>query len=141
MILYLDTSALVKLYVEEEGGVETRALVDRVDGTYSVRVSYVEARAAFGRLLRAKAMSAREHGSILRRFELDWAGLGMVEVSDALVRSAGALAEKHALRAFDATQLAAVLELRDGGVPVELACFDARLLQAAREERVALALP
>ncbi|MBM4382215.1 MAG: type II toxin-antitoxin system VapC family toxin [Deltaproteobacteria bacterium] len=139
MILYLDTSALVKLYVEEAGSARTRELVDRSDGAYTSRISYVEARAAFARRLRAQAMSRREHGDIVSRFEAGWSGFGVVELSDPLARSAGTLAEKHGLRALDATQLAAALELRTGSVPVDFACFDRRLAHAAREERLPLA--
>jgi hypothetical protein len=57
-------------------------------------------------------------------------------VSDGLVRRAGALAEKHALRTDDAIQLAAALELRRGGIDRGFACFDAALMGAARRERL-----
>jgi predicted nucleic acid-binding protein len=50
------------------------------------------------------------------------------------------LAAKRALRAYDAIQLAAALELRDAGAPLEFACFDDRLRAAARAERLAWAL-
>jgi hypothetical protein len=49
---------------------------------------------------------------------------------------AGVLAERHALRAYDAVQLAATLELRPVGAPVEFCAFDGRLNRAARRERL-----
>jgi predicted nucleic acid-binding protein len=140
VILYLDTSALVKLYVEERGSSATRALVEAAGSAYTVLVSYVEARAAFARMRREGALSGPELRAIVRRLDEDWRFYGIVEVSDALVRRAGALAEKRALRAFDSIQLAAALEVRDGGAPLEFVCFDDRLRAAARAERLAWAL-
>lgn len=45
MILYLDTSALVKLYVRERGSVSVRALVEQADVVASSVIAYAEARA------------------------------------------------------------------------------------------------
>lgn len=62
----------------------------------------------------------------------------MVEITDAVVRRAGALAERHDLRAYDAIQLAAALELRRSGIEVAFASFDDRQSRAARRERLRL---
>ena len=48
MIVYLDTSALVKLYVQEVGSTEVRRAVARADLVATSLVAYVEARSAFG---------------------------------------------------------------------------------------------
>jgi predicted nucleic acid-binding protein len=140
LILYLDTSALVKLYVQEDGTGETLVLVERSSAVYTVRVSYAEARAAFARQRREGGLTSREHGAVVRRLDAEWNRYGVVEISDSLVRRAGALCDRRALRAYDGLQLAAALELRDAGAPVEFACFDGRLIGAARAERLAWAL-
>ena len=46
MILYLDTSALVKLYVEEAGTVSVVARIGEAEAVATARVTYAEARAA-----------------------------------------------------------------------------------------------
>jgi predicted nucleic acid-binding protein len=134
--MYLDTSALVKLYVEEEGSAAVAAALDEAEAACTVRVSYAEARAAFARHRREGALSATDLRRVVRALDEDWSAYQVVDVSDGLVRRAGALSERHALRAFDALQLAAALELRRGGVSPEFACFDARLIRAARRERL-----
>jgi predicted nucleic acid-binding protein len=54
------------------------------------------------------------------------------------VRRAGGLAERHALRGYDAIQLAAALAVRGAGADLECASFDGRLNQAASRERLRL---
>ena len=49
LILYLDTSALVKLYVRERGSARVRAQVGKADAIATSVVAYAEARAAFAR--------------------------------------------------------------------------------------------
>lgn len=44
MILYLDTSALVKLYVEEAGTVVVVARIEEAEAVTTARVTYAEAR-------------------------------------------------------------------------------------------------
>lgn len=126
----------MKLYVEEEGSAAVAAALDGAEAACTVRVSYAEARAAFARHRREGALNATDLRRVLRALDEDWSAYQVVDVSEGLVRRAGALSERHALRAFDALQLAAALELRRGGVSPEFACFDARLIRAARRERL-----
>ena len=139
MILYLDTSALVKLYVEEAG---TAAVVSRVEDAEAVataRVSYAEARAALARHRREGALSPTELRRAVRELDREWGMYNVVDLNDPLVRRAGALAERHALRGYDAVQLAAALDLRAAGSEVSFLSFDARLNRAARRERLSAA--
>jgi uncharacterized protein len=61
-----------------------------------------------------------------------------VDFDSPLARQAGELAEKHALRGFDAIHLASALELWQlmGEVP-EFLAYDTRLTDAARSEGLA----
>jgi predicted nucleic acid-binding protein len=74
----------------------------------------------------------------VRQLDGDWGTYNLVEVSDVVVRRAGVLAERHALRGYDAVQLAAALDVRDAGGDLEFACFDDRLARAAARERLSL---
>ena len=47
MLLYLDTSSLVKLFIEEKYSERVREWVDAVDAVLTCRVAYAEAAAAF----------------------------------------------------------------------------------------------
>ncbi len=128
----------MKLYVDEDGSALVRAAVERASSVFTVRVSYVEARAAFARQRREGGLTPRELRRVAKSLDRDWREYGVVEVTESLVDRAGVLAERLALRGFDAMQLAAALELRDAGGGVEFASFDERLDRAARRSRLRL---
>jgi predicted nucleic acid-binding protein len=138
-MLYLDASALVKLYVDEAESQAVADGVERADAVITVRVTYAEARAALARHRREGGLTAPGLRRAVRQLDGDWGTYNLVEVSDAVVRRAGALAERHALRGYDAVQLAAALDVRDAGADLEFACFDDRLGRAAVRERLSLA--
>ncbi len=139
MILYLDTSALVKLYVDEPGRERVEAAARDAERFATVRVTYTEARAAFARQRREGGVTARELRTIVRELDEDWGSFVVVEVNESLVRSAGSLAERHALRAYDALQLAAAVQLHAEDVEVTFCCFDVHLSRAARRHGLELA--
>ena len=135
MILYLDTSSLVKLYVPETESDAVKQIVEAAEVTATSRLAYVETRAAFARKRRERGVNSRDYRHLLQDFDHDWESYFIVDVSDALVRLAGQLAEKHALRGYDAIHLAsAVIVRRQGDRPMSFSCFDTRLSRAARRE-------
>src|SRR5262245_6779474 len=97
----------------------------------------VECASAIARLLRDGAIERRDAALALERlreFEAEWVE---VEPSSAVRDSACRLLRAHPLRAADALQLAAALRLSDElGEPVQIVCFDDRLADAARAERL-----
>ncbi len=137
MILYLDTSALVKLYVDEEGSALVRAAVAdaRVVGT--CHVAYVELRAAMARRHREGAIEPGPYRRALRDVETDWQQIFLTVVSSQLVRDAGDVAERYRLRAYDALHLASCLTLQiKAREPVTFACWDKSLVDAASEAKL-----
>jgi len=106
VIVYLDTSSLVKLYVEEEGSAEITELVQSSKILATSLVAYAEARAAFARRFREKAFRQSEYRHLIANFNEDWNHYLSLSLTDKLVRLAGDLAEKHGLRGFDAIHLA-----------------------------------
>jgi len=136
LILYLDTSALVKLYIDEPGREAVVSHVDEASGVATTRIAYAEARAAFARKRRESGLDARTVRRVVAHLDGDWASYSIVDVGDAIVRRAGALAERHALRAYDAVHLASAVDLHRAGADVWFACFDERLRRAARRERL-----
>lgn len=135
MIVYLDTSALVKLYVDEPGTPEVQQLLQRATAVSTSRISYVEARAVFARRQRERALSKSHHIQLIRALERDWETYVRLELTESLIKLAGDLTERHALRADDAIQLASALSIRPH-VPVEFAAADDILLKAASRERL-----
>lgn len=135
MVVYLDTSSLVKLYVEEKDSVKITALVRSSKVAATSLIAYAEARAAFARRYREKAFSRREYEHLLSFFEKDWDNYLIVRVGKDLVRLAGDLAEKHGLRGFDAIHLSSALTLRQElSGPFVFSCSDRKLQKASRVE-------
>lgn len=137
MIVYLDTSSLVKLYIEEDRSSEVEMLVNASEITATSLVAYAEARAAFARRFREAAFSNEEYKRLKDFFDEDWNRYLVINLTEKNVRLAGDLAEKHALRGFDSIHLASALTLRSGlSSPIVFSCFDDRLLSASDLENL-----
>ncbi len=135
MIGYLDTSSLVKLYVEEDGSRLVREFVERSEFVATSVVAYAEARAALARQRREGGLTAAGYNRAKSDFELDWPRYLTIAVSEAVYRSAGDLAEKHRLRGFDSLHLASYLSLcREGERQIAFSASDEALNRAARKE-------
>ena len=132
MILYLDTSAWVKIYVREAGSKELRAYTSRADAMAASVVAYPEARAAFAGLKAQGTSTEAKHQQRLAQLNLDWGNLLRVELTPSVVRTAGDLAEVYGLRGFDSIHLASALWLKEKtSEPFNFAVFDQRLRAAA----------
>jgi predicted nucleic acid-binding protein len=129
--LYLDTSALVKIYVDEPGRAALMRQIDAASTVATVRIAYAEARAAFARKRRERGLDARSLRRVVESLDQDWPTFGVVEVNEPLVRRAGSLAERHDLRGYDAIHLAAAVVLEREGAEVSFGCFDEHLRRAA----------
>jgi predicted nucleic acid-binding protein len=133
--LYLDTSALVKLYVVEDGSALVRKSVDEAETVATSLVSYVEGRAAFSRRRREGILAVSDHSRIVRDFNDEWKRYFVIDVTNPLVKNAAMLAELHALRGYDAIQLASAEFFREkAGDTVVFGCWDSRLETAARRQ-------
>jgi predicted nucleic acid-binding protein len=134
----LDTSSLVKLYVQENGSPEIERLVLEASLVCTSVIAYAEARSALARLGREGSLTADEQSAAKVDLDRDWPHLLAVDVTPEVWRTAGDLAEKHALRGFDSLHLATFLYLAkaDLGEPVQFSSFDDRLNSAALDETV-----
>jgi predicted nucleic acid-binding protein len=138
MILHLDTSALVKLYVREAGSADVVREVSGAEAVAVATVAYPEARAAFARLLGAGSTTRERHAARLTAFNGDWERCLRIDLAPDIARSAGDIAEIHALRGVDAIHLASALWLRDRvGAALRFMAFDLRLVDAARSAGLA----
>jgi uncharacterized protein len=136
MIVYLDTSSLVKLYVEEEGSGDVADILKHSRVVATSMIAYAEARAAFARRFREGSLTKTGYRALLTSFERDWTNYLQVKVSQDLIRFAGDLAEKHALRGFDAIHLSSAIFLTTSKVPVIFLCHDDKLQKASLREKL-----
>jgi predicted nucleic acid-binding protein len=133
VILYLDTSALIKLYVRERGSVAVRSFVADADVVATSVVAYAEARAALARLVRERPRRGARHRERVAQLDEDWELYARVELTASVVLHAGDCAERFHLRGFDAIHLASALWLKSvNGGPLLFSAFDRTLTDGAR---------
>lgn len=113
MNLYLDSSALVKLYIDEVGSDKIREIVLAEKNTIFISaITGAEAVAAFARRKRMKDITDEDYSELLSDFLLDFKNLFVKsKVTDLVVSLAMELANRRALRGYDAVQLASALVL------------------------------
>ncbi|MDP9362133.1 MAG: type II toxin-antitoxin system VapC family toxin [Acidobacteriota bacterium] len=140
MKLYLDTSALVKLYVDEEGSALVRSGVGGAEIVATSEIAYLETRSALARRRREKVFSPASYRQLVEEFEADWDRYLTVSTTMSLLRGAAALAERYPLRAYDALHLASARLLRGNTEldAVTFATWDGALEHAASREGFAL---
>jgi predicted nucleic acid-binding protein len=134
---FLDTSTVVKRYVQEAGTAWVQALSAPAAGhsLFLVRITLAELVAAVTRRERGGTIAAPDAATALRDFQYDFAHqYFIVEVSAPLVARAASLARTHALRGYDAVQLAAALEVHAQAPSLTLLSADAGLNAAAAAE-------
>jgi len=135
MNLYLDTSSLFKLYVEEPGSRAIEALASRAETVHTSRVAYAEFRGSIARARRGRRVPDIAYSEALGYFENSWLTYSIREVTEPLVRLAGDLAAKHFLRGFDAIHLASAVALQhELDEPITFSASDGRLVEAAELE-------
>lgn len=115
MIYYMDSSCLVKRYVNEIGSEWVLSITDPVarNEIYTVRITGVEVISAVSRRKRDGTIVFADAAMVIATLKNDLLNeYQIIEVTEQLVNRAMALAEAYGLRGFDAVQLAAACEVQ-----------------------------
>ena len=136
-IVYFDSSALVKLVVEEAGSDLVADMWAGCDAALSNRLAYPEVRAALAAAGRNHDLGDVDLATAERAWEEYWAAIRPVELSPAVERHAGQLALSHALRGAGAVHLASALAI--GDPELVFAVWDQRLHAGASAARLRVA--
>ena len=132
MILFCDTSALLKLFVDEIGSDSMAKARSDSEAIAVCRITWAESMATFAQRSRVKGANQAGLAQAKSLFENTWSNFVISEVTQPLVEKAGMYAEAFALRGYDSVQLAAAHQLHEQfALPLTFACFDRRLNQAA----------
>ena len=125
MTLYVDTSALIKRYVDEPDSDLAAELLGTDDELVTARITTVEVRRNLARLLDDRALvEARQ------TFEHDLEAFSIVELDRATCELAASIAEQTGVRSLDALHLGAAQRVGRGAIT--FLTFDHRQAQAAR---------
>lgn len=132
VILFCDTSALIKLLINEPGSDQMVKSSTHADAIAVCRITWAEAMAGMARRQREDPISGDDIDQARQQLSLTWDQFTIVEVSQQMVETAGRFADGFALRGYDSVQLAAAHELDQcTDQPLTFASFDRRLRQAA----------
>ncbi len=141
-VVFMDSSAVVKRYVQETGSLWIGGLfvTSPASEVYLVAITQVEVVAALTRRVRSGTISAADAASSCQAFLHDFStDYENVAVTQALLSEAIRLAQKYSLRGYDAVQLAAAnevsrLALAAGAAPLLFIAADKELNAAAQSE-------
>ena len=133
-IIYLDTSALIKRYIQEEGSDELAQWINAATLTGTATITYAEMSAALAKIERMGWVSSDEASLAWQDFLEDYPFLVSIEITQTVVVLAGDLAWEHGLRGYDAVHLAAALIWQEKiGKSVQMATFDKELWKIAKK--------
>ncbi len=105
------------------------------------RHSEIEIASALARRCREGDLTAEDRDRALVALRQDLRSFLLIEVRSTLGRRSVTLLKRHPLRAADALQLASCLELeKELRLPVLFVAYDRRLNQAAKKERLEVAI-
>lgn len=136
-LVYFDSSAFVKLLIEEEGSDLAAQLWDGCDAVVSSRLAYPEVRAALAVAGRNHDLDVDSLTSAEQEWESYWAAIRAVELTPTVERRAGELAGLYALRGADSVHLASALVIEDPTLVI--AVWDRRLHAGAVAARLGVA--
>jgi uncharacterized protein len=140
MILYLDTTSLLRHYVPEEASTAVDAWMAHADFVSTSCTSLVEAAAVLARRPLWEWPSRAARARALDRLGEDWDDYIVVDIDE---RRAAAIAWRRHLRGSDAVHLAAAITLADLAAPITVvfSSFDRELARAARQEGLGVIQP
>ncbi len=134
MIIYLDTSALLKQYIQESGSEDVIKMLQAADSHGTNLLTYVEMASAIARAVRLKLIQADEAQATWKDFLVDWELLVRLDISGQITKQAARIAWEYGLRGYDAVHFASALAWQDAiDMPVTLATYDRELWHAAQK--------
>lgn len=140
-MIYLDTSALVKKYVAEEG---TESMVTIVQNSVIVtsRLTYPEILSAFVRRSRAGDITSNKSKEILKDFESDWDCFTILDIHEELLPIVKHIIEKYSMKEADSIHLSSALWLKNIiREDIAFVASDINLLTAASSEGMSIINP
>ncbi len=136
-IIYFDTSALVKRYVEEEGTQLVTDLLSSGELIITSIIAYPETKAAFAKKLRFKEIMKEPYKKAIENFQKDWdvSVFSVIGLTFEVAYLSGTLSERNILKALDAIHLASALTAKQHfGLPILFVSSDDQLNKAAVSE-------
>jgi len=136
VILYLDTSAIVKLYISEAGSELVHQEVEANEVVATSIVAYPEALSALNRAFREQRLAQPDYQELVDIVRREWNSFLEIQIDQTLKQRAGDIVRTENLRGFDSIHLASALVLKEETDSLKFACFDERLQTAAQNQNL-----
>ncbi len=135
MILYVDSSALMRRYLNRPGREEMGSRLSESELVATATLPQVEVAASLTRLAKGGVITLRDAAHAIHRLEQDRDAMWLIPINSVVVGRAYHLGQQYGLKGYDAVHLAAATTVRAVvGQSVELATFDAQLWAAGAVE-------
>jgi predicted nucleic acid-binding protein len=137
MILYSDTSALAKCYLEESGSDTVRRFLEEAELRLTSAMTQLELVATIELAKRIRRINSPSYRSQVAALNKDFNSgtLSFMEISSEILKRAIPFIRVHRLKAPDAIQLATAIEgSKSYQGELHFLCADHALLDAARRE-------
>ena len=136
MVIFLDTSAWIKFFLQKAGTEEIKNfLLEQSQIAENTRaasaVTLAEMIATLKRAVQGHRIKKEEYAPTLSGFKQQWEDMDIPHVDDHHIQQAGHLAETHTLKGCDAFQLASAQAIQAN----VFICSDRELYNAAKTER------
>jgi uncharacterized protein len=132
LTLFLDTSALVKLYIEETDTPIVQEAVSKAKKLVVASLTLPESASVFGRAALRGLITLQESHDIWAALLSNWKSFGKIALEESLAKEAALLAKSKNLRGADAVQLASAAWISRQQKGVKFLAFDKQLNQAAQ---------
>ena len=135
MILYLGTSSLAKLYIEERHSGIVREWVRQAEIVSTCRIAYTEMISSLDKRLKNNDLAKKDYDLLVKKFSHDWLHYAIVDFDE---REAGLFIQKYGLRRFDAIHLSAakLIQKQQKEVHLVFSSADEMLRSAAATEGI-----
>jgi hypothetical protein len=135
LILYADTSALIKRYIKESGSEQVLAFFSQHAMIGTSVLTQVEMASAMSKAVRQNWAPETEIQTAWKDFLTHWPYYISIPISPDILDRGVALAWRYGLRAYDVLHLATVLSWENlAAAKAVFACYDKNLNNAARQE-------
>jgi uncharacterized protein len=136
MIIFIDSSALVKRYIIEHGRERVNSLIEDASLVTVSRLAYPEVLSALVRRRATLELNDEEFATLLSGFRNDWEQLTVFDVDDETMQYVDSAIENHRLRGVDSIHFSTALRIRKAlSRDIVFVTSDRELLAAARKER------
>jgi len=135
MIAFLDTSALVKLYHEEDSSFEVETAISKVEEIYLSGIAELEFRSTIWKKVRTNELDRVSANTAIEAFEDDSNKYSWVEIDSESIQLSKKLLMRYGqkgLRTLDSIQLSSALALKN--TDCQFITFDIRLRNFFQDE-------